>query len=232
MNIQQLRERYAAPEIPKCRVCGGELTVQRAGGGPTVWGCTGMIDDPTGERNWIYAEGRSCADEHYERSRWSDYSKGGDADVIELIDALEAAEREHDELKRIQELNIKIKQAMHERFTRAEAELARRDAAAGEPVAVISVDSLTELKESYRPVLAFRPDHKRNSQGIPLYTAAPPAVLASEVEELSMLIRRLVHSLKNSNPDSALLKSVPDYMRLKGFWKVTDCLRGDDVKQG
>lgn len=108
--------------------------------------------------------------------------------LVRQFDALheraEAAERERDDLKHIQELNVKIKQAMHERFTRAEAEIARRDAAAG------------------------------------------------EVEELSMLIRKLVHSLKNSNPDSGLLKSVPDYMRRKGYWKATDCLRGDDVKQG
>lgn len=149
MNIQRLRERYAAPEIPKCRVCGGELTVQRAGGGPTIWGCTGMIDDPTGERNWIYAEGRSCADEHYERSRWSDYRQGGDADVIELIDALEAAERERDELRAEQAEHDEQIARMESKFSlakraldsktarcdRAEAELRRRDAAAGEAIA-------------------------------------------------------------------------------------------------
>lgn len=91
------------------------------------------------------------------------------------------AERERDVLQRNQELNLKIKQAMHERLTRAEAELARRDVAAGEPVAVISDDSLAQLKESYRPVLAFRPDHKRESQGVELYTATPPAVVPPEM---------------------------------------------------
>ncbi len=189
------------------------------------------------------------------------------ADRDKRIAELEAAERERDVLKRNQELNLKIKLAMHNRFTNAEAEIARldkesqrlsdqlgacdrqrldwlkraltseaeiarRDAAAGEPVAVISDDSLAQLKESYRPVLVFRPDHKRESQGVELYTAAPPAVLPGEVEELSVLIRRLVHSLKNSNPHSGLLISVPDYMRRKGIWKSTDFLRGDDVKQG
>lgn len=89
--LKELRNRYAEPKIPKCRICGGELSVQRAGGGgPTIWACSGMIDDPTGERNWIYAEGRSCADEHYERSRWTDYRSGGDSDVIDLIDAYQA----------------------------------------------------------------------------------------------------------------------------------------------
>ncbi|MDJ0030307.1 hypothetical protein [Pantoea ananatis] len=89
--IKELRSRYAEPKIPSCSICGGELSVQRSGGGsPTIWACSGMIDDPTGERTWIYAEGRSCADEHYERSRWTDYRRGGDSDVIDLIDAYQA----------------------------------------------------------------------------------------------------------------------------------------------
>ena len=130
MNTQQLKERYAPPEIPKCRVCGRELTVQSVGGGPTIWGCTGMIDDPTGERNWIYAEGRSCADEHYERSRWSDYRQGGDADVIALIDRFEAAEHERDELR---------------------AEIARRDAAAaGEARSWMTQEQMQSEANIYR----------------------------------------------------------------------------------
>lgn len=47
--------------------------------------------------------------------------------VLELIERLEAAERERDFLKRNQELNLKIKQDMHERFIRSEAEIARLD---------------------------------------------------------------------------------------------------------
>jgi inactivated superfamily I helicase len=85
----------------------------------------------------------------------------------------------------------------------------------------IEVDSeqLAMLRESTDPNTAeFRS----------LYTAAPAAVLPGEVEELSMLIRRLVHSLKNSNPNSGLLWSVPDYMHRKGYWKENGCLRGDD----
>lgn len=86
--IEDLRNRYGEPEIPKCSICGGELSVQRAGGGSaTIWACSGMIDDPTGERNWIYAEGRSMADDHYERSRWTDYRRGCDSEVIDLINA-------------------------------------------------------------------------------------------------------------------------------------------------
>ena len=90
-TLSELRNRYAAPEIPKCSICGGELSIQRSGGGsPTVWACSGMIDDPTGERTWVYAEGRSMADEHYEHSRWTDYRRGGDSDVIDLINAYQS----------------------------------------------------------------------------------------------------------------------------------------------
>ncbi|VEA73386.1 Uncharacterised protein [Serratia rubidaea] len=41
-----------------------------------------------------------------------------------------------------------------------------------------------------------------------------------------MQVRRLVHALKKANPDHALVKQVPDYMRRAGYWKLTDCLRG------
>ncbi|CAI2516090.1 Uncharacterised protein [Serratia ficaria] len=51
--------------------------------------------------------------------------------------------------------------------------------------------------------------------------AAPPAP-----DDLTMQVRRLVHALKKSNPDHALVKQVPDYMRRAGYWKLTDCLRG------
>lgn len=189
MNIQQLRGRYSEPVIPKCSVCGAELTVQRAGGGPTIWGCTGMIDDPTGERNWVYAEGRECADEHYERSRWSDYRQGGDADVIELIDALEAAERERDDLKQrlanaehqlhmaeLAKFNLRNqRKAQFRKRREAEAELARRDAAAGEP-------DYWQFKSVNGDWIGISESAMRQaaSEGVevrPLYTAVPPALL-------------------------------------------------------
>lgn len=172
IDLVKLKERYSESEVPPCRVCGGELSIQRAGSGPTVWGCTGMVDDPTGERNWIYAEGRSCADEHYERSRWSDYRQGGDSDVIALIEQLEAAQRERDEA-------IKQKNESGDRFYKAvqygarlEAELKRRDAAAGEP----------EFYVRYRSDGGFEgPLHKDATEQVrkdcwsPLYTANPAA---------------------------------------------------------
>ncbi|WNP33609.1 ead/Ea22-like family protein [Enterobacter kobei] len=90
----KLKKRYALTIIPKCRVCGEELTLQRTGAGGDVWACSGLTDGG-------YLPGRSMADEHYAQSRWTDYSNGGDEDVLALTEALEAAE------KRIAELEAK-----------------------------------------------------------------------------------------------------------------------------
>jgi len=59
----------------------------------------------------------------------------------------------------------------------------------------------------------------------PLYEQPVPSAPAAVPDDLVMQIRRLVHALKNAKPDHNLVKSVPDYMRRKGYWKVTDCLR-------
>ncbi|AXU94200.1 hypothetical protein CI789_02515 [Erwinia persicina] len=204
-----------------------------------------------------------------------------------LIEWLEEAERERDELRAEQAEHDEQIARMEGKFSlakraldskaarcdRAEAELARRDAAAGEPVAWISERNLKILGKAFSVVVKHEPVMVRP---VALYTAAPTAVLlqsdidrivpaidpdgldeakhyiehalyvdrerirselkelgaqpqkpVAEVEELSMQIRRLVHSLKNFNPDSSLLKSVPDYMQRKGYWKATDCLRGE-----
>ncbi|MCS3605285.1 hypothetical protein [Erwinia rhapontici] len=98
------------------------------------------------------------------------------------IKRLSAVERERDELKRNQELNLKIKQAMHERFTRAEAELARRDAAA-----VIGWTDAQELRDVEKNGCGYlfkanpispNADPRRV---IKLYTAAQSAVVSDDV---------------------------------------------------
>jgi hypothetical protein len=82
--LVDLVARYTADPVPPCRVCGGELSIQACGGGmPTVWGCSGLEDDP-GKPGFVrYIEGRRCADEHYARSKWTQYQRG-DSDVLEL----------------------------------------------------------------------------------------------------------------------------------------------------
>lgn len=111
--------------------------------------------------------------------------------VVMVFEQLESAERERDELKRNQELNLKIKQAMHERFTRAEAELARRDAAAGEPVSWPDMPfSFEDLEDMHGATFAngYVRGWARKCESVtmkgPLYAAAPPAVLPDAEREM------------------------------------------------
>ncbi|MER5005723.1 ead/Ea22-like family protein [Atlantibacter hermannii] len=83
----QLRERYQEQIAPKCHICGAEMTIQRAGGGSLVYGCTGRVDsDGDG---YVFAEGRDFADDHYARSRVT-VANNSDPDVLALLDELEA----------------------------------------------------------------------------------------------------------------------------------------------
>lgn len=83
--IEELRERYTPEQVPPCRVCGGELSVQSIGGGnATVWACSGMEDDPEQPGHSRYKADRRPADDHYAQSRWIQH-RDGDRTVLELI---------------------------------------------------------------------------------------------------------------------------------------------------
>lgn len=121
--------------------------------------------------------------------------------AIDAVSRLEAAELEIEGLKRFQDLNLKIKQAMHERFTRAERErdelrleiariggaksieVLRRDAAAGEPVAVLyrNGDVLTKAECGEYFEICCKVE-------TPLYTAALPAVLPELEQDVKNII--------------------------------------------
>ncbi|MHA1081354.1 ead/Ea22-like family protein (plasmid) [Enterobacter ludwigii] len=101
-TLAELRKRYTPPEIPKCSICGGELSIQRCGGGePTVYACDGYEADPENPGMVRRAAGRDIADKHYEESRYIDWKKGGDSDVVALLDELEAAEKRIAELEAV-----------------------------------------------------------------------------------------------------------------------------------
>ncbi|EWG70480.1 hypothetical protein P346_01662 [Enterobacter sp. DC1] len=99
IDIQALRERYSEKPAPKCHICGSVMTIQRAGAGSVVYGCTGRIDGD-GE-GYKFEAGRDFADDHYARSRVTEYGPGGDPDVLALLDELEAKD------KRIAELEVR-----------------------------------------------------------------------------------------------------------------------------
>lgn len=90
IDKQALRERYSEKPAPKCHICGSVMTIQRASAGSIVYGCTGRIDKD-GE-GYKFAEGRDFADDHYARSRVTEYGPGGDPEVLALLDDLAAAE--------------------------------------------------------------------------------------------------------------------------------------------
>ncbi|MGY9521560.1 ead/Ea22-like family protein [Citrobacter freundii] len=92
IDKQALRERYSEKPAPKCHICWSVMTIQRAGAGSVVYGCTGRIDED-GE-GYKFAEGRDFADDHYARSRVTEYSPGGDPDVLALLDELETKEEQ------------------------------------------------------------------------------------------------------------------------------------------
>lgn len=73
--VRALTSRYGPVTPPPCRVCGGTLSPQSIGSGPTVWGCDVRPYDP----------------DHYSRSRWDDHRRGGDDVVIEAVRRWNAA---------------------------------------------------------------------------------------------------------------------------------------------
>lgn len=77
--LSELEGRYKPTEVPPCRVCGGKLSIQAIGSGPTVWGCSGL------DENGKLTPGRRLADAHYSQSTFEDCRRGGDSAVIELI---------------------------------------------------------------------------------------------------------------------------------------------------
>lgn len=88
---QELRERYTPKHAPKCHICGSQMSIQRAGGGSLTYGCDGRID--TDNEGYQFAEGRGFADDHYAKSRVT-IANSGDDDVIALLDALDAKDKQ------------------------------------------------------------------------------------------------------------------------------------------
>ncbi|EHL3534935.1 ead/Ea22-like family protein [Salmonella enterica] len=85
IDKQALRERYSPKPVPKCHICGEEMTIQRISASRITYGCTGATYD---DKGCHYAEGRSIADDHYEQSRITVVDVS-DPDVLALLDELD-----------------------------------------------------------------------------------------------------------------------------------------------
>ncbi|HBN2488803.1 TPA: ead/Ea22-like family protein [Klebsiella oxytoca] len=88
-KLEEIRQRYRQTEVPKCHICGAEMTIQRMSASRITYGCAGAIYDETGCH---YDEGRSLADDHYAESRITVVDVS-DPDVLALVEALEKAQR-------------------------------------------------------------------------------------------------------------------------------------------
>ncbi|EAX2421325.1 ead/Ea22-like family protein [Salmonella enterica subsp. enterica] len=86
IDKQALRERYSPKPVPKCHICGEEMTIQRMSASRITYGCTGATYDDAGCH---YSTGRRIADDHYEQSRVTVVDVS-DPDVLALLDELEA----------------------------------------------------------------------------------------------------------------------------------------------
>lgn len=163
INYQELRERYSPQPVPKCRICGDEMTVQRICGRHITYGCTGAIYDDKGR---YYAEGRSIADDHYEKSRVT-VVDSSDPDVLALLDELDSAN---------------------------------------------GYASAYEAEKWHYHGLAESEGERADR-------------VEKQVEELTMWVKRLAHSLRNARPNSKLHGAAMDYLSHKGLISVEDVLR-------
>ncbi len=86
-----LRQFYTPQAIPKCRICGEELSMQDSR--TKEYGCSGYMPDPELEGHLILKPGRSFLDDHYKNSLTVFFGQGSTL-VIKALDCLESAERE------------------------------------------------------------------------------------------------------------------------------------------
>lgn len=118
-----------------------------------------------------------------------------------LRDKLEAAERERDELRgkvkkfeSYRSIKSKLFTAVLDRAKNAEAELARRDAAASEPVGFVHESQLARIKPECGVTAWIRTSP--GDGDIPIYTAAQPAVLLSPLDNWHISASGVMASLQ------------------------------------
>ncbi|EAV9187399.1 ead/Ea22-like family protein [Salmonella enterica] len=94
IDKQALRERYSPKPVPKCHICGEEMTIQRMSASRITYGCTSEGDDG------YFKFGRTFADEHYEKSRVTVVDVS-DPDVLALLDENLQLQREKDAIEAV-----------------------------------------------------------------------------------------------------------------------------------
>ncbi|EBT2731600.1 ead/Ea22-like family protein [Salmonella enterica] len=122
INKQALRERYSPKPVPKCHICGEEMTIQRISASRITYGCTGATYDDIGCH---YAEGRSIADDHYEQSRVTVVDVS-DPDVLALLDELEHYKSREERVTKLVLDNSTSWDILYEKLEAAEKRIAEQ----------------------------------------------------------------------------------------------------------
>ncbi|EBS5233994.1 ead/Ea22-like family protein [Salmonella enterica subsp. enterica serovar Onderstepoort] len=146
INYQALRERYSPQPVPKCRICGDEMTVQRIYGSHITYGCTGATYD---DKGCHYAEGRSIADDHYEQSRITIVDVS-DPDVLALLDELEHYKSREERVTKLVLDNSTSWDALYKKLEAAEHRIAEQSAI------VAAAEKLVRCKGRYHSELNYR----------------------------------------------------------------------------
>ncbi|EJH2681016.1 ead/Ea22-like family protein [Salmonella enterica] len=120
LNKQALRERYSPKPVPKCHICGEEMTIQRISASRITYGCTGEGNDG------YFKFGRTFADEHYEKSRVTVVDVS-DPDVLALLDELEHYKSREERVTKLVLDNSTSWDALYEKLEAAERRIAEMD---------------------------------------------------------------------------------------------------------
>ncbi|EPN6630687.1 ead/Ea22-like family protein [Salmonella enterica subsp. enterica serovar Havana] len=119
IDKQALRERYSPKPVPKCHICGEEMTIQQMSASRITYGCTGEGDDR------YFKFGRTFVDEHYEKSRVTVVNVS-DPDVLALLDELEHYKSREERVTKLVLDNSTSWDVLYEKLEAAEKRIAEQ----------------------------------------------------------------------------------------------------------
>ncbi|EDH5323851.1 ead/Ea22-like family protein [Salmonella enterica] len=146
IDKQALRERYSPKPVPKCHICGEEMTIQRMSASRITYGCTGATYDDAGCH---YSTGRRIADDHYEQSRVTVVDVS-DPDVLALLDELEHYKSREERVTKLVLDNSTSWDVLYEKLEAAERSIAEQSAI------VAAAEKLVRCKGRYHSELNYR----------------------------------------------------------------------------
>ncbi|EAB7295720.1 ead/Ea22-like family protein [Salmonella enterica] len=143
IDKEVLRERYSPKPVPKCHICGEEMTIQRMSASRITYGCKGEGDDG------YFKFGRTFADEHYEKSRVTVVDVS-DPDVLALLDELEHYKSREERVTKLVLDNSTSWDVLYEKLEAAERSMAEQSAI------VAAAEKLVRCKGRYHSELNYR----------------------------------------------------------------------------